>query len=82
MRIRDPGSRDGNNSDPGSDMEKSRIRDKHSGSATLKTTKLLSMPCPFYGRETLEREGICFRLTWPDHEIRCCGGRVLALLDT
>ncbi len=30
MRIRD-----GDNSDPGSGMEKSRIRDKHPGSATL-----------------------------------------------
>jgi hypothetical protein len=30
MRIRD-----GNNSDPGSGIEKSRIRDKHPGAATL-----------------------------------------------
>jgi hypothetical protein len=29
------GIRDGNDSDPGSRMEKSRIRDKHPGSATL-----------------------------------------------
>jgi hypothetical protein len=39
MRIRDPrsGIRDGDSSDPGSGMEKSRsgIRDKHPGSATL-----------------------------------------------
>jgi hypothetical protein len=33
MRIRDPGEK---NSDPGSGMENSRIRDKHTGSATLK----------------------------------------------
>ncbi len=33
----DPGSgiRDGDSSDPGSEMEKSRILDKHPGSATL-----------------------------------------------
>jgi hypothetical protein len=42
MRIRDPGwrqfgsgIRDGKKSDPGSGMEKSRIRDKHPVSATL-----------------------------------------------
>jgi hypothetical protein len=34
MRIRD-----GNNSDPGSGMEKSRIRDKYPGSATLGTSE-------------------------------------------
>jgi hypothetical protein len=34
MRVRDP-VRNGKNSDPGSGMEKSRIRDKHPGSATL-----------------------------------------------
>jgi hypothetical protein len=32
------GIRDGNNLDPGSGMEKSRIRDKHPGSATLVIT--------------------------------------------
>jgi hypothetical protein len=42
IRIRDPGW---NNSDPESGMEKSRIRDKHSGSATLlyKTIRYLSI---------------------------------------
>ncbi len=36
----DPGSgiRDGDSSDPGSGMEKSRIQDKHPGSATLSPT--------------------------------------------
>jgi hypothetical protein len=33
------GIRDGDSSDPGSGMEKSRIRDKHPGSATLANTK-------------------------------------------
>ncbi len=35
MRIRDPDS-----SDPGSGMKKSRIRDKHPGSATLQGTRI------------------------------------------
>jgi hypothetical protein len=39
MRIRDPGSRDGDSSDPGSGMEKSRIRDP--GSATLETWNII-----------------------------------------
>jgi hypothetical protein len=34
------GIRDGKKSDPGSGMEKSRIRDKHPGSATLPLTHL------------------------------------------
>jgi hypothetical protein len=43
MRIRDP---DGDSSDPVSGMEKSRIQDKHPGSATLpkRTSKLKKKP--------------------------------------
>jgi hypothetical protein len=47
IKYLNSGIRDGDSSDPGSGMEKSRIRDKHSGSATLKKNDEEYIYCRF-----------------------------------